>query len=182
MLARMSRSSCYSTWCSPPARLASRELTDPARLRAGITCTAEAGEAGGGPGLHTHIHLVPVAAGASPRTAHHCPGSQALCSLCPPGSGSRGRAEWLHGGGGEGVPPSWPPHPAPAGSPGHACASARAARLSSWASLAPASPPCSGSPQAPLPPASRRQRGRLRRRSRGQAARGPGHISVPTWH
>lgn len=63
---------------------------------------------------------------------------------------------------------------APAGSPGHACASARAVPLSSWASLVPASPPCWGSPRAPLPPASPTQREWLCR----WAARG-GHSSAP---
>lgn len=37
-------------------------------------------------------------------------------------------------------------------SPGRVCVFAQAARPSSWVSLAPASPPCSGAPPAPLPP------------------------------
>lgn len=51
-----------------------------------------------------------------------------------------------------------PPRPARMDSPECACASGQAALLSSWASLALASPPCSGSPPAPLPPARRRER------------------------
>lgn len=76
-----------------------------------------------------------------------------------PGAVVPGPAQLAHGGGCPwgGGPPAAPASP-PARSPGHACASARAARLSSWASPDPASPPCSGSPRAPLPPASRRQK------------------------
>lgn len=128
----------------------------------------------------------PEAAGAVSerlRAPAHRGGGPARGTLGAVVSRQRGTSAGQQGGtapwGDAPLPPTWPPRPAPAGSPGHACASARAARLSSWASPAPASPPCSGSPRAPLPPASRRQRGRLRRQPRGRAAPGPGHGSAP---